>query len=180
TPGLTIRKSGTLTIDGLLDAAPGSLGTSVFDSGPAFAFHQPWEFQAGGAFVSHRVEIEADLLAYTPVGAYSLLSSDEPVVRYSSAGPGVPPVVTTRPFGGLISASRGLVNAAAGGHLRVFKDRDLLVHGGVGSNRSPVAPEDNVFNSVDLTTWTAGVSGTFGKFQFAAGLNHQSGRAVGI
>src|SRR5262249_36666132 len=44
TPGLMIHKSGTLTLDGLLDLNPGSLGTSLFDSGPSLEFHQPWEF----------------------------------------------------------------------------------------------------------------------------------------
>jgi len=180
TPGFTIHKSGTLTLDGLLDSGTGSLGTSLFDSGPALEFHQPWELQGGAAFVTPRVEVEADLQAYTPVSAYPLLSSDQPIARFSSAGPGAPPVVTTQPFAGLISASKGLVNVGAGGHVKVFTDRDLLVHGSVGSNRSPVGAEDVIFDRVDLTSWTLGVSGTFGKLQFAAGFNHQTGRAADV
>jgi hypothetical protein len=180
TPGLTIHKSGTLTLDGLLDVDPGSVGTSLFDSGPALEFHQPWEFQGGVAFVTHRLQLEADLQAYTPVSAYPLLSSDQPIARYSSAGPGAPAVVTTQPFGGLISASKGIVNPGAGGHVKVFEHRDLLVHASVGSNRSPVGAEDIVFDKVDLASWTLGVSGTFGKLQFAAGFNHQSGSAADV
>ena len=34
-----------------------------------------------------------------------------------------------------------------------------------------------VFNKVDLVTWTLGLSGSLGRFQFAAGFNHQSGTA---
>jgi hypothetical protein len=32
-----------------------------------------------------------------------------------------------------------------------------------------------VFNKVDLTSWTIGMSGSFGKLQFAAGVNRRSG-----
>jgi predicted porin len=45
----------------------------------------------------------------------------------------------------------------------------------VGSNQSPTGSEDTVFSHVDLTAWSVGVSGALGKFQFAAGLNQQSG-----
>ena len=85
--------------------------------------------------------------------------------------------VTSRPFAGLTSESDGIVNVSAGGHVRLLKDRDLRVHAGIGSNRSPVAPSDVVFNKVDLTTWSVGVSGTFGNFQFAVGINRQRGSA---
>ena len=55
------------------------------------------------------------------------------------------------------------------------RGRDLRLHLGVGSKQSPVATEDTIFNDVDLLTWTLGVSGSLGRFQFAAGFNHQSG-----
>jgi hypothetical protein len=70
-----------------------------------------------------------------------------------------------------------VANVSAGGHVRLFENRDLRLHAGVGSSHSPVADEDTVFNKVDLLTWTLGVSGSLGKFQFAAGFNHQSGTA---
>jgi hypothetical protein len=38
-----------------------------------------------------------------------------------------------------------------------------------------VADPDQIFNKVNLLSWTLGVSGTFGKFVFAAGVNHKSG-----
>ena len=40
-----------------------------------------------------------------------------------------------------------------------------------------MAPADNVFNEVDLATWSLGISGSLGKLQFAVGINHQSGDA---
>jgi hypothetical protein len=34
-----------------------------------------------------------------------------------------------------------------------------------------------VFNNADLMTWTLGLSGSLGRFQFSAGFNHQFGHA---
>ena len=177
TPGLTFHRSGSVIADGVLANDPGSLGASLFDADAEMEYHLPWEFQGGAAFVSPRVELEVDVQAYTSVGAYALLASEQPVLLYSDAGPNAPPLVTTRPFQGMTAASDGVVNVAAGGHLRPWKDRDLRVHAGVGINQSPVASEDTIFSRVDLTTWSLGASGTFGRLQFAAGLNWQVGDA---
>jgi hypothetical protein len=176
-PGLSIHKSGSVILDGLLDEQSASLGASLFDPEADLEYHLPWEFQGGAAFVTPRVEIEFDVHAFTPIDAYPMLSSEEPVRLYTDAGTSGPPAVVSRPFAGLTSASEGVVNVSVGGHVRLFKDRDLRLHAGVGSNRSPAAPEDVVFNKVDLSTWSIGVSGTLGKFQFSAGYNHQSGSA---
>jgi len=177
TPAVTIHRTGEVILDGVLASNPGSGGASLFDSDAALEFRLPWEFQGGAAFVTPRFEVELDLQGYTPVSPYPLLSSDQPVLLYSDAGAGTPPVVTSHPFAGLTSASNGIVNVAAGGHVRLLKDKDLRVHAGVASNRSPVAPEDVIFNRVDLIIWSAGISGTFGKFQFAVGWNAQRGTA---
>ena len=176
-PGATLRKSGTVVLDGVLSSEPGSLGASIFDPDARLEYHLPWEFQAGAAFVSPRVEFELDLQGYTPIGAYQLLSSGQPVLLYADGGANAAPLVTSRPFAGLTSESDGVVNAGAGGHVRLLKDRDLRIHAGIGSNRSPVTPSDAVFKKVDLTNWSVGVSGSFRKFQFAVGVNHQNGTA---
>jgi hypothetical protein len=88
--------------------------------------------------------------------------------------------VTTQPFGGLMSHSDGVVDVSAGGHLKLMEHRDMRLHLGVTNNRSPVAADDQLFNHVDMVTWTIGLSGSLGKFQFAAGFNHQSGRAENV
>ena len=176
-PGVTFRKSGTVMFDGVLASQPGSLGASIFDPDARLEYHLPWEFQGGVAFVNPRVEFELDLQGYTPIGAYQLLSSDQPVLLYAGGGANVPPVVTSQSFAGFTSESDGVVNVSAGGHLRPLKGRDLRIHAGLGSNRSPVAPSDVVFNKVDLTIWSLGVSGSFRKFQFGVGVNHQNGSA---
>ena len=180
TPGLSFYRSGGVTLDGVLDAGTISMGASVFDPDAAFEYHLPWEFQGGAAWVHNRVEVEVDLQAYTPIDAYSMLSTPNPTLVYGDTGTNQPPTVVSRPFPGLTSASDGVVNVSAGGHVRLFKNRDMRLHAGVGSNGSPVTAADTVFNDVDLLTWTLGVSGTLGKFQFSAGFNHQSGNANDI
>jgi hypothetical protein len=180
TPGLTIHRSGSVTFDGLVDAGATSTGASVFDPDAAFEYHLPWEFTGGAAWVHDRVELELDLLAYTPVAAYSMLSTQEPARIYSDAGSGQPPSVISQPFRGLTSESNGVVNVSAGGHVRLIKDRDLRLHAGAASNRSPVGEQDSVFSKVDLLTWTIGLSGSLGKFQFSAGFNRQSGTSDNI
>jgi hypothetical protein len=177
TPGLTLHRSGVVTLDGLLDAGTASLGASVFDPDAEFEYHLPWEFQGGAAWVRDRFELEVDVQAYSSIDAYSMFATDQPVLIYGDAGANRPPSVISQPFPGLTSASDGVVNVSAGGHVRLMTGRDLRVHVGVGSNQSAVDAEDVVFNKVDLVVWTIGLSGSLGRFQFAAGFNHQSGNA---
>jgi hypothetical protein len=177
TPAATLHHSGTVLFDGLLDAGASSLGASLFDVDADFEFHVPWEFQGGAAYVTNRFEVEVDLQAYTSIDAYSLLSTGQPVAVYADAGANAPPAVLTRPFRGLTAAADGIVNVAAGGHLVLAKGRQLRLHAGIGHNQSPVAPADNVFNQVDLSTWSVGISGSLGRLQFAVGFNHQGGDA---
>ena len=179
TPGLTLHRSGVLTFDGVLDVSQSS-GASLFDPNAQFEFHLPWEFQGGAAVVTPRFEIEVDLQAYTPISAYSMLSTSNPVLVYSETGANSAPSVTSHPFAGLTSESRGVANVGAGGHVRLFERRNMLLHASVGSNQSPTGAADTVFTKVDVATWTLGLSGALGKFQFAAGLNHQSGSSAEV
>ena len=177
TPAIPVYRSGAITFDGVLDEGTRSFGASLFDAAADLEYHLPWEFQGGAAYVTGRVQIEFDLMAYGSIGAYSLLATSQPVVVYGDAGTSVPPTVLTRPFAGLTSASDSVVNVGAGGHVQLFENRNLRLHAGVGSNQSPVAPTDTVFNKVDLSTWSVGLSGSWRRLQFAAGINHQGGHA---
>ena len=69
-PGLTLNRSGAVTLDGLLDSGTASMGASVFDPDADLDYHLPWEFQGGAAWVRSRIELEFDLHAY---------SADEPI-----------------------------------------------------------------------------------------------------
>jgi len=179
TPGTTLSHSASITVDGVLAASGGSLGASVFDGDAPFAYHLPWEFQGGAAIVAPRAEVEFDVQGYSPIGAYALLATSEPLLIYAGGGNN-PPVVSRQALPALTSASSGIVNVAAGGHAKLPGRRELRVHGGIATNRSPVASGDTVFSQVDLLTWSAGVTGTFGKLQFSAGISRQVGRATDV
>jgi hypothetical protein len=149
----------------------------VFDINAASQFHLPWEFQGGAAWVRGRVEAELDLLAYSSIAAYPLVSTSQPAMIYTDFGMSQTPSISTRPFSGFTSESNAVYDVSAGGHVRLLRDRELRLHGGVTGNRSPVGAQDNAFDKVDLLTFTIGVSGSLGGFQFAAGFNHQTGTA---
>ena len=177
TPALTMKRSGGITLDGTLDTGEAALGASLFDPEARFEAPLPWEFHGGVAYVGSRVEIEVDVQAYTPVDQYALLSTEQPTVIYGDAGLNSAPTVITQPFPGFQTSTRGFVNGAVGGHVRLFRDRDFRVHGGLSMDRSPVEEDDLVFTRIDFLSWTIGASGQFGRFQFALGINRRSGTA---
>ena len=170
TPGLTLRREGTITLDGVVDRGATSLGASLFDANARFDDRLPWELQAGVTVVAERGEAEVNVRAYTPVAPYSLMATNEPTRIYGDACSGVP-TVATHPFDGLTSVSNGVVNVTIGGHIRLIRGRNVRVHGGFATDRSPAGTTDQVFNGVDISSWNVGVSGTLAKFQFAVGVN---------
>ena len=179
TPGLTFYRSGAMTFDGLLDAGASSLGASVFDPEAEFEYHLPWEFQGGAAWVRDRIELEVDLQAYSSIDAYSMLATDNPVLVYGDAGTNRPPSVLSQPFAGIRSASDSVVNVNRRTRATAAESRSPPACR-IGGNESPVSAEDQVFNKVDLVTWSIGLSGSLGRFQFSAGVNHQSGTAEDV
>ena len=179
TPAFTMVSNGVLTQDAQIDLGTSSVGASAFDADADFKRRLPWEISGGVAYVSPRVELELDLHGYTSVSAYDLLSTDQPIVVYTDT-PDAPPAVSTRPFSGFTTASKGFVNVAAGGHVRIRSDRPWLLHFGVASDQSPVAPEDTVFTKADLASVTVGVSGTIGRLQFSSGVNYRTGTSDDI
>jgi len=175
TPALTLLSSGTTTADVLAENGSSSVGASFFDANATFENRLPFEFHGGVAYVGPRAEIEVDVQAYTPVSRYAMFASDQPIVTYVNPGGGSAPVITTAPFGGEISAFRGFANVAVGGHFVLTSNGVWRLHYSVGSDLSPVADDDKVFTKVNLFSWTLGLSGTKGKFQFTAGVNSRTG-----
>ena len=55
-----------------------------------------------------------------------------------------------------------------------------MLHAGIATDHSPVAPEDQVFDKVDFVVWTVGVSGSVGKLSFALGANYRKGSSDNI
>ncbi len=180
TPAVSITSSGSYTADGIAEGATGSQGVSFFDSGAKFDNRLPFELHGGVAYVSPRFEIEGDIHAYTPITTYAMLSSGSPIVSYGNPGGGAAPVITTTPFNGFMSQSRGIANVSVGGHFSLTENGVWRLHFGAETDASPVGPDDQVFTKVTLYGWTLGLSGTKGKFQFTAGLNYRSGTSDSI
>jgi hypothetical protein len=178
-PGFTVRRTGTAVLEGTLGGESGSLGTSFFDPDARFDQKLPSEVHAGLAFLGERIAIEFDVQAYTSIDAYPLISSDEPVLVYTD-GPAMAPIVTSSPYPGLISASRGFANVAVGGHYLLSPSRSMRLHFGVASDLSPVADADQIYARANLLAWTAGLSGSVGRFTFSGGIDVRTGSADNI
>jgi hypothetical protein len=180
TPALALMRSGSITLDGTLDAGQASLGASLFDPDARFAAQLPWEFQGGVAYVGSRIQIEADLQAYSSAHEYVRLSTDQAIVIYGDTTAGGPATIVRQPYPGYLSSARGFANGAVGGHFRPWRDRDFRIHGGLASDHSPLDAGDAIFARINLLSWTIGASGQFGKFRFAAGVNRRTGTSDDI
>jgi hypothetical protein len=180
TPALTLYKSASATEESLAENGSASIGASFFDSDADFTYRQPFEFHGGVAYTAARGEIELDVHAYTPISAYAMIASDQPIVTYTNPGAGAAPGVSTRPFGGAISQSRGIANVAVGGHLLLNSNGVWRLHYGAATDFSPVGAEDKVFTKLNRFGWSIGISGTKGPLQFTAGVNYRSGSSEDI
>jgi hypothetical protein len=180
TSGFSIYRSGSATLDGTDKNGSASEGASFFDPSAEFHYKLPFEITGAIAWVTTRGEVETAVHGYTSVSPYSLISSPVQAILYHDDGLGGPPTFTKQPFAGLTSASRSIANVSVGGHYKLYADRELRVHFGVTSDLSPVAPEDQVFDRVDLLAWTVGLSGRLDKLTYAAGFNYRSGTSDNI
>jgi long-subunit fatty acid transport protein len=180
TSGFSIYRSGTATLDGTDKNGAASEGASLFDPSAEFHYKIPFEITGAIAWVGTRGEVETAVHGYTSVSPYSLISSPVQAILYHDDGLGGPPTFTQQPFAGLTSASRSIANVSVGGHYKLYADRELRLHFGVTTDMSPVAPEDQVFDKVDLVAWTVGLSGRINKLTYAAGFNYRSGTSDSI
>jgi len=180
TNGFSIYRSGTAVLDGTEKNGAASNGASFFD--PAAQFHYKLPFEATGAiaYVGARGEIETAVHGYTSVSPYEIISSPLNAVIYRDAGLGGPATIEMQPFPGLTSASKAIANVSVGGHIKPFSGKEMRLHFGVTTDMSPVASEDEVFDSVDLTAFTIGLSGQAQKLTYAAGFNYRGGTSDSI
>jgi hypothetical protein len=179
TPGFALYRNGSIVLDGTLDSGDQAVGASIFDPGAGFDQRLPTEIHSGIAYLGDRIVVEFDVQAYTSIDAYPMISSPEPILTYTD-GPSTAPVVTSIPFPGLNSASRGFANVSVGGHYVLSPTRTLRLHFGVATDLSPVADADQIFGRADMLSWTLGLSGSAGRFTFAAGTTVRSGTADNI
>jgi hypothetical protein len=180
TPGFSIYHSGSATLDGTDKNGSASDGASFFDPNAEFHYKLPFEATGGIAYVGKRGEVETAVHGYSSQSPYDLISSPVNAVIYHDDGLGGPATITQHPFPGLTAATRSIANVSVGGHYKLFSDKELRLHFGVTTDLSPVAPEDQVFDTVDLTAWTIGVSGKVQKLTFAGGFNYRSGKTDSI
>jgi hypothetical protein len=182
TSGLKYGRSGTLAVDSTLDGGGPSTGASVYDGSAAFEYKLPYELSGGIAVVGKRAQLEFDIKGFSSVEPYALLSSTQPLTIYTDPGDGTRGTNTDRPFPPVMTSARRVTNFTGGGHVQILDSPlPLTVHGGIGTDHSPVPAEDNsVFGKVDFLVLTAGISGSLGKFSFAFGVNSRRGDAQNL
>lgn len=175
TPAVTMMSSGSRITDALFENGGASLGASLFDADATYTNRLPFEVHGGIAFIRSRAQIEIDVHGYSGISSYAMFATDQPLVTYSTAAPGLAPAINTRDFGDQSSQSKAIANVSVGGHVLLTSNGIWRLHFGAGSDISPVGDEDQVFTRVDLYGWTLGLSGTKAGFEFTAGLNYRTG-----
>jgi hypothetical protein len=182
TPGIRYGRSGSVSLDSTLDGGGPSIGASIYDGSASFDYKLPYELAGGVAVVGKRAQIEFDVDGYSSINSYALLSSSQSLTIYADPGNGTRGTNTDRPFPPVMTSSRSVTNFTAGGHVLIVQSPlPLTVHGGFGTDFSPVPSDDHaVFDQVDFKVFTAGVSGSLGKFSFAFGANSRRGSSQNL
>jgi hypothetical protein len=177
TGGASYGRSGRFSLDSTLSGGGPTIGASIDDSSASFDYKLPFELSGGVAVVSKRAELEFDVLGYSSIAEYPLLSSTEPMTIYKDPGNGTRGTNTDRPFTPLMAAFHSVTNYTTGGHVLILQSPlPLTVHAGLGTDHSPVPTEDAaVFGQVDFRVVTIGLSGSIKKFSFALGANTRKG-----
>ena len=181
-PGLRFGSQGTVGVDSTLDGGGPSVGATVYDSAASFEFKMPYELAGGIALIGKRAEFEVDVKGYASVPSYTLLSTSQPLTIYRDPGNNAGGSIETRPFPAITTQFTAVTNYTGGGHVRILDSPfPLTVHAGIGTDHSPVPMQDAaVFGHADFNVYTAGISGSVGKFTFAFGVNSRRGDAENL
>ena len=180
TRGWEWSSGGSVALDSTLDGVPGSVGASIFDQSARFDYQLPFESAVGIAYVHKRAEVEFGVQGYSSIAPHPLITTNDPLTIYTDPGTGAPSSISSRQLPPVITASRAIVNYSVGGHMQLFESFPLVVHAGVATDHSPVAPEDQFFDEVDFVVWTAGVSGSVGKLSFALRASYRRSASENI
>ena len=174
TAGLGVLSDGASTLEGVSKVGAATSTASFFDEEQAVEYSVPFEFKAGAAYKFSRGEVEFDLITHLGAGVYDAVTNPKAITVLADAGNGA---VTVQQFGALprVIDSRAVVNIAIGGHYNLTSDGKWVIHGGYGTDRSPVGEADTEFTKVHLQKMTIGLSGRTKFFLGSLGLQYLSG-----
>jgi hypothetical protein len=178
TAGLAYGRSGSAKLDATLTGENYTLGAAAFDTGAHFDYKLPVEWVGAAAFVSKRAEIEFDVKSYSSIDPYALLSSGQPLTIYTDHADGNAGTIDNRMLPPLTTSSHSVTNVTLGGHVVLVPSWLVRLHAGVGTDFSPVPPDDHVaFDHVNFWVLTAGASGAIDRLTFAVGINYRRGNS---
>jgi len=110
--------------------------------------------------------------------AHRSATCGQPLTIYTDYADGRAGTIENRTLPPLTSSSNSVTNYTVGGHVVIVPSWSMKLHAGIGTDYSPVPPEDHVaFDRVDFRVFTAGASGAVGKLTFALGLNYRRGNS---
>jgi hypothetical protein len=178
TPGFTVVRDGTYTVDAIATLPEATATLSFFDQDIRFNYKLPFEFVAGAAYIRDKFELELDVKFYTGNSAYNLFETQKTATLINSGVPGSPPIVTQVPVSNIVTDVRAIVNVAAGGHFYFSQNRAWKLHFGFNTDMSPVGDEDQFFAQVDLYSFRIGVSGETRHFVGSLGVQYAFGSAT--
>ena len=154
-PGIKIIQAGKLSYQGMENQATPWNNTFFSDQDATFDYRLPFDANAGIAWRSRVFEVEADVRFHAAIPAYSLFSSEKPVlVTTTSPTTGVP-VYSSQPFPTVTNGAKAVWNFAVGGRYNL--DQAWSLHAGFFTDGSPTdASGERVFRSVDMYGVTLG------------------------
>jgi hypothetical protein len=178
TPGFTVVRNGTYTVDAIATLPEATATLSFFDQDIRFNYKLPFEVVAGGAYVRDRFELELDVKFYTGNSAYNLFETQKQATLINTGTPGTPPIVTLVPVSNIVTDARAIVNVAVGGHFTLTQNKAWKLHFGFNTDMSPLGDEDQFFAPVDLYSFRVGVSGETQHFVGSLGIQYAFGSAT--
>jgi hypothetical protein len=177
-PGVTVIRSGSYTIDAISTIPPSVSALSFFDPEIRFNYKLPFEFVAGAAYKTNRLELELDGKLFTGYSPYNLFQTTQTAILIESDAPGIPPTVTRVPVANILTESKTIVNVAVGGSYYLSDKKVWRIHFGFNTDFSPVGDDDQFFDQVNLYAFRAGISGETRHFVGSLGVQYSFGSEI--
>jgi hypothetical protein len=177
TSGFGLISDGTSTLEGVARTGSATTAASFFDDEQDVEYRIPFELKAGAAYTFGRGAVEVNVISHSGAGVYAAATSTAKTTVLTDSGTGT---VTMQQFDAPPRTvdSRAVVNFAIGGHYNLAADGKWVLHGGYGTDRSPVGDADTEFTKVDLQKVTLGLSIRTKRFLGSLGMQHLSGSSA--